>query len=363
MVSAPFDIQLTRVRRHLEKSKQEIRANNPSSQPIQHPQPAPDRSGIIYHSRAMNDVLTLAEKAANTDATILLLGESGTGKEVVARHIHRCSSRCNAPFLAVNCAALPSALLESELFGHVRGAFTGAAADKPGLLVEAGSGTLFLDEVGDMPPDMQAKLLRVLQQKEVRPVGSLGEIQIKARILAATNQDLGQMVNEGLFRKDLYYRLAVVPITIAPLRSRVRDILPLARNFLRLHRRPTCKITPETSFILENHLWPGNVRELENWIAYALIMAEDDPITPAHLPEPASLEPPARINKSGPALPDTPPILPRDSPAGTLPTYQEMGDRYIKHVLTLTHNNKKEAARILGIGTSTLWRRLKAFSS
>ena len=299
--------------------------------------------GIIFRSESVARALLLAEKVAPTPTTVLIQGESGTGKEVMAQFIHRNSGRTDEPFLAINCAALPPNLLESELFGHVKGAFTGADSDKKGLFVQAGAGTLFLDEVGELPLELQAKLLRALQQKEVRPVGGLKDIAVKARIIAATNQDLREMVAEGRFREDLYYRLSVFPIFVTPLRQRRQDILLLARHFLALQRPDHPGFSPEAVRMMEAYSWPGNVRELENWVEYAVVLAGDEKIKPEHLPMAVGQ---ASIN-------------PLSNLAMDLPSCEELEKRYIRQVLDHTGGNKTEASRILGLSISTLWRRLK----
>jgi len=298
---------------------------------------------IVIRSGAMSKAMTLAAKVAPTNATVLIYGESGTGKEVIARFIHKRSEAANEPFLAINCAALPANLLESELFGHVKGAFTGADQDKKGLFLQAGKGTLFLDELGEMPLELQAKLLRALEAKEVRPVGGLKDFKVEARIIAATNRDLRIMVGEGRFREDLFYRLAVFPIVVPPLRDRREDILPLARHFLSSLRDDHPGFYPKTVRTMETYAWPGNVRELKNWIEYALILAGSDRIKPEHLP--------VAIGDEGKDL--------LSGLAADLPTIEELERRYTKLVLEHTGNNKSNAADILGIGISTLWRRLK----
>lgn len=298
-------------------------------------QPAPSKAPAYL------ELLKRVEKVAPTDATVLISGESGSGKEVVARRIHALSKRNEEPFLAINCAALPPELLESELFGHVRGAFTGAERNKKGLLVQAGSGTIFLDEIGDMPLSIQVKLLRALQEREVRPVGGLEDIPIKARILAATNRPLEEMVAEGLFRRDLYYRLAVFPVTLPPLRERREDIIPIAQTLLARQNPNHPGFTPQALDTLLAHNWPGNVRELENWVEHGLILAGENPISPNHLPT-SEME-----------------IPQKDALDNDLPTLSELTQRYIERILEHTHGNKKEAAQILGIGTATLWRHLK----
>lgn len=299
--------------------------------------------GIVCRSGSFARVLTLAAKVASSRATVLLQGESGTGKEVVARLIHRHSESAKEPFLAVNCAALPAQLLESELFGHKRGSFTGAESDKKGLFLQAGRGTLLLDEIGEMPLELQAKLLRALQQKEIRPVGGLHDLPVQARIIATANRDLKEMVGEGRFREDLFFRLSVFPITIPPLRERREDILPLAQNFLSRLKPEHPGFSAQAVRLMELYAWPGNVRELENWMEYAVILAGNERITPEHLPL-----------KTDWKDRDLLLLLTSD-----MPTCEELEKRYIRHVLERTGHNKSEAARILGIGVTTLWRRQK----
>lgn len=306
---------------------------------------SPDEDGVVYRSEAMAQVLSLADKVAPTSATVLIVGESGTGKEILARYIHRYSGRAEQPFRAVNCAALPPNLLESELFGHVKGAFTGADRDKKGLFVEAGKGTILLDEIGDLPLELQAKLLRAIQEKEARPVGGVRDIPVEARIIAATNSDLKDMVRSGAFREDLYYRLAVIPIVIPPLRDRKQDILALSRYFLDRLRPDHPGFTPEALRLISSHQWPGNVRELMNAVEYATVLSPSYLILPEHLPAGIS------GNSGGPSTLIT-----------DFPTQEEMIQRYTKHVLNHTNGNKSEAVRILGIDYSTLWRRLKVMN-
>ena len=298
---------------------------------------------IIFRSSAMSRVLTLANKVSPTRSSVLIQGESGVGKEVMARFIHRRSTHSQDPFLAINCAALPPGLLESELFGHVKGAFTGAESDKKGLFVEAAEGTLFLDEVAELSPELQAKLLRALQEKEVRPVGGLTVSPIRARIVSASNRDLREMISQGKFREDLYYRLAVFPLFISPLRERRQDILILARHFLSNLNKDSSGFSPAALRCMETYHWPGNVRELSNWVEYAVILAGSEQIMPEHLPLHMS---------SQPADPVT--VLGADQP-----TLEELENRYIRQVLQNTGNRRNEAAKKLGISTATLWRRLQ----
>jgi len=248
------------------------------------------RPALVARSAAMRDVLLLVERAASSHATALLTGETGTGKEVLARAIHEGSPRRRGAFVAVNCAAFPESLLESELFGHQKGAFTGADRNQPGLFEAAHGGTLFLDEIGETTPALQAKLLRALQEREVRPVGGTRARRVDVRLVAATNRSLVHEVAAGRFREDLYYRLAVFRITVPPLRERTDDVVPLAEHFLRRHGeredKRGCHLTREVADLLLAHPWPGNVRELENEMQHALALAEaGDTIAVRHLSE------------------------------------------------------------------------------
>jgi transcriptional regulator with PAS, ATPase and Fis domain len=250
----------------------------------------PPVEAALTRSPAMRATLALVARAAASRTSVLLCGETGTGKEVLARSIHARSPRAARPFVAVNCAAFPETLLESELFGHVKGAFTGADKDKKGLFEVAGGGTLFLDEVGEMPLSIQAKLLRVLQERELRPVGGTRARPVDVRLVAATNRQLRVEIAAQRFRPDLYYRLAVFPITVPPLRERPEDILPLCVHFLALHGaregKDGCTLSRDAASLLLAHGWPGNVRELENEVQRALALAEPgDPLVPAHFSE------------------------------------------------------------------------------
>jgi len=241
-------------------------------------EPPPRFEGVLAHSPAMHRTLELVARAAGSRATVLLEGETGTGKEILARALHAGGPRRTRPFVAVNCAAFPDTLLESELFGHARGAFTGADRDKKGLFEVADGGTLFLDEIGETSRPLQAKLLRALQEREVRPVGGSHARAVDVRVVAATNRDLRRAASRGEFRDDLYYRLAVFPVRVPPLRERRQDILPLAEHFLALHGRrdgkPGCRLSPAASHLLVSYRWPGNVRELENEMQRVLALAE-----------------------------------------------------------------------------------------
>ncbi|MBI9083235.1 MAG: sigma 54-interacting transcriptional regulator [Desulfobacterales bacterium] len=337
--------ELERMRSTIDQARKEVARQSAQIRMLkrQGARPGKEEEGIIFRSESMARVLTLAEKVAPTRSTVLIQGESGTGKEVLAQFIHRRSNRIDDPFLAINCAALPPNLLESELFGHVKGAFTGADSDKRGLFVEAGQGTLFLDEVGELPLELQAKLLRALQEKEVRPVGGVRDLPIHARIIAATNRDLKEMVAGNQFREDLFYRLAVFPLMVTPLRQRRQDILLLARHFLNRQSAQHPGFSPGAVRKMEAYAWPGNVRELENWVEYAHIMAGEERIGPEHLPLSE-----AEYEK------DTVSGLTMDQP-----TLETLEGRYIRQVLSRTEGNKTETAKILGISISTLWRRLK----
>ncbi len=240
-------------------------------------------SDIIGDSPTMKKVFNLVIKVAATDATVLILGESGTGKELIARAIHRLSLRKDRPYIAQFCGSIPDTLLESELFGYKKGAFTGATSDKKGLFEVANGGTFFLDEIADISPALQAKLLRVLQSKEIIRLGDTKPIQVDVRIIAATNKDLKQLVNENKFREDLFYRLNVFPIEIPPLRERRSDISLLVKYFIKKYSTKEIKLLPQTLKKLENFYWPGNVRQLENVIQRALILCDGDTITPEHI--------------------------------------------------------------------------------
>ena len=241
-------------------------------------------SHLIGSSDAMRGVLEIVRRAAPSDATVLLSGESGTGKELVARAIHQASDRRNGPFVAINCAAIPTELLESELFGHRRGAFTGAVADRVGKFERAGGGTIFLDEIGELPATLQPKLLRVLQEQEIEPVGGQPK-RIDVRVVAATNRDLEAALSSGTFREDLYYRLAVIPVTLPPLRERPDDIPLLARHFLAKHGEPGLRISDAAMALLIAYPWPGNVRELENTVQRMVVLRRGETLDTADLPD------------------------------------------------------------------------------
>jgi DNA-binding NtrC family response regulator len=303
---------------------------------------------LIGASPAMRDIFALVRKVAHSKASVLITGESGTGKEMVARAIHFHGPRARRAFVPINCTAIPEGLLESELFGHVRGAFTGAHATKRGLFEKAIGGTLFLDEIGDMGPGLQSKLLRVLQDREIRPVGGTQAVKVDVRIVAATNKDLGEEMESGRFREDLYYRLNVIPIEIPPLRERPEDIPALAEAFLRKHSEGRPRVLGAAA--LERLLaqsWKGNARELENVIERALALSDSAEITADDLPlAPAPGEAPEGAEQA----------FVRACARRRL-TLREVEDLYTDEVLAATGGNKVHASRILGIDRKTLYRR------
>jgi two-component system response regulator AtoC len=311
-------------------------------------------SEMIGTSGTMDKVYDLVSRVAETEATVLITGESGTGKELVARAAHTRSRRAQGPFVAINCAAMPESLLESELFGHVKGAFTDARNARPGLFIKANGGTLFLDEIGEMPQGMQAKLLRVLQEKTVRPVGGDSEIPYDARIVAATNRDLETEVAEKKFREDLYYRINVVRIHVPPLRSRGSDVLLLAQHFVErfatVHR---CNVKGLSSAAAERLLaysWPGNVRELQNCIERAVALARFETLGVDDLPEKLRDYKPSRV------------IVESEDPAELLPM-EEVERRYVLRVLQAVGGNKTLAAEVLGFDRRTLYRKLERYGT
>ncbi|MFL5345984.1 MAG: sigma 54-interacting transcriptional regulator [Hyalangium sp.] len=306
-----------------------------------------DPSGMVTRTQEMKRVLGLARRAAKVDSTVLITGESGVGKERIARLIHDESGRAPKAFVAVNCAAVTESLLESELFGHAKGAFTGATHDRPGLFEAASGGTLFLDEVGEVPPAMQAKLLRALQEKEVRRVGENQSRKVDVRVVAATNRHLLEEVNAGRFRQDLYYRLRVIELKVPPLRERREDILPLARLLLieateRLGRR-VLSFSPDAADQLLRYAWPGNVRELGNAIERAVALCEGSRVEREDLPEEVRAAPPS--------------FLPGSSPR----TLEDMEREYILAVLASNGGNRSRTAEQLDIGLATLYRKLKHY--
>ena len=344
---------------------------------------------IIGSSSGMHEVFKLVERVANTDSTILILGESGTGKELVARALHYNSRRQLGAFIPINCSALPENLLESELFGHRKGSFTGALTDKKGLFQEADGGTVFLDEIGSMPPVLQSRLLRVLQEKEVRRVGDNVPVHVNVRVLAATNEPLEQRVAEGTFREDLYYRLNVIPLTLPPLRDRLDDIPLLVAHFLRNRTHPrtgqSYQITRQAMEALSAYRWPGNVRELENAIERAGALAETNTLSVQDLPptvlavaqssadtvmETRTGTPRALVVLSESLYPLTQSEARKDqrltleppppaAPVGPLRDYlRDQEVAYLNRVLSEVNGDKERAAELLGISLATLYRKL-----
>jgi DNA-binding NtrC family response regulator len=303
---------------------------------------------LIGQSAAMREVFALIRKVAAGRSSVLITGESGTGKEIVARTLHFHGARADRPFIPINCTAIPEGLLESELFGHVRGAFTGAHTSKRGLFEKAHGGTLFLDEIGDMGLGLQSKLLRVLQDREIRPVGGTQSLKVDVRIITATNKDLDREIRAGRFREDLYYRLNVIPIHIPPLRERPEDIPPLVEAFVRKHSEGRRRVvSPAALERLMAHPWRGNARELENVIERALALAEGDEIGVGDLPPVGAEVAEATESAEG---------LVRGAAEQRL-SLRELEERYIDRVLELTGGNKVQASKILGIDRKTLYRR------
>ncbi len=309
-----------------------------------------DRSGsdMITNDPQMLKIFERVDQVAPTDASVLIQGESGTGKTQVARMIHRKSQRADKPLIEVNCAAIPETLIESELFGHIKGAFTGASSGRSGRFQSADSGTLFLDEVGEIPLHLQAKLLRVIQDKELEPVGSDKPVKVDVRIIAASNQNLRQMVDEGKFRGDLYYRLAVIPLTIPPLKQRPGDIPLLLQYFCHnLERRgyaSDIECGPDAMRMMMDYPWPGNVRELENAVEHALICAVDKMVYPESLPQ--DVREYSNTSKTA-------------SMAYAGPDTRKEFRQEIMIALSRANGNKSKAAETLGIDRTTLWRRMR----
>lgn len=301
---------------------------------------------IVGQSAALRRVLDVATQAAPSSATVLILGESGTGKELIARFIHGKSSRPSGPFVAVNCSAIPESILEAELFGHERGAFTGAVGRREGRFAKAKGGTLFLDEIGELSPQVQVKLLRVLQEGEYEPVGG-DTVRSDVRIVAATNRNLRGEVDAGRFREDLFYRLNVISVTAPPLRSRREDVPLLVDHFLGIYCRKNGRqrlvVPPEVMAKLLDHSWPGNVRELENVVERAAVLCRGDILSLTDLPDAV-----AEANASGPEALSFPIGIPLD----------EVEHRLIRETLKYTHGDKSLAAQLLGISTRTIYRKL-----
>lgn len=309
-------------------------------------------ANLVGASHAMAELRQLLERVAATDSTVLLTGESGTGKEVVARTLHQQGRRKNGPYVVLNCAAVPDGLLESELFGHMKGAYTDAKTSREGLLVQASSGTLFLDEVGDMPQSLQAKLLRALEERVVRPVGGSQEVPFDARVIAATNRDLERAIDEGRFREDLYYRLSVLLVSLPPLRARGSDVLLLAQHFVgqfsRQMQKPVQGFSPAAAQKMLTYPWPGNVRELRNCVERAVALTRYDQVAVDDLPDKVKGYVPRHVLVAGTNLEELVPL-------------EEVERRYILRVLEAAGGNKSLAAKTLGLNRKTLYRRLAEY--
>ena len=334
-----------------------LRAESSAATPAYHANSSPPRVDLplmLGQSAPMRDVYQLVADLSGSLASILLQGESGTGKEVIAHAIHDSSHVKDGPFVALNCAAMPAGLLESELFGHMRGAFTDAKTSSKGLFAEANGGTLLLDEIGELPLEMQPKLLRALQERTVRPVGGREEVPFDCRLITATNRDLEHEVTRKRFREDLYYRLDVVRVTVPPLRERGSDILALARHFVTQFAKPTrpeLRLGGDVINLLLRYRWPGNVRELENCIEHAVAMARGEELTIADLP--------GKIRSSDATRE---PLELETSAANVLPL-NEVERRHILRAIELVGGNKTAAAKLLGINRRTLQRRLRDFGA
>lgn len=309
---------------------------------------------MVGASSAMLRLFETIQTVAPTDVTVLITGESGTGKELVARAIHKISPRAKGPFVAVNCPALPGNVLESELFGYVKGAFTDARQDRKGLFQEAEGGTLFLDEIGDLPHDLQAKLLRALQEKEIKPLGQNRTVKVDVRVLASTNQDLGKRISEGKFREDLFYRLKVVSLHLPPLRERMEDVAPLAEHFLQKHGprlgREGIRLTPEAMESLLSHDWPGNVRELENRIQQALILARSKALDRLQL-----------FPESGPREAEWPNVEHLPYKEAKLKIMSHFHKNYFSKLLEENKGNVTRAAEACGLERQALQQLLRRF--
>jgi two-component system response regulator HydG len=323
------------------------------------------RSGlaIVTRSPAMQPVLQMIRQVAPTEATVLIRGESGTGKELLARAIHNLSNRRDQPLICVNCAALPETLIESELFGHEKGAFTGAFTRRPGKFEAADGGTIFLDEIGDLPPSAQSKLLRVLQEGEIQRLGSATPITVDARVIAATNAPLEKAIQEKKFREDLYYRIRVVEVVVPPLRDRYQDIPALAQYYLEFFRKkiptPAKQIGAEAMQSMMHYRWPGNVRELRNVLERAMVLARDASINLADLPMEISQS--AALGGSEPDLAVEAGADTRPSGVGKVASLADVEKRHIKAVLSIVEGNKVQAAKTLGISRTTLYEKIKLY--
>jgi DNA-binding NtrC family response regulator len=345
-VAKPF--RLDEVRKVVREAAEKVHLRRENRRLRQQVEGLAGKVEIVTGDVPMQRLLETARQVAPTDCSIMITGESGTGKELLARYIHAHSRRVGGPFIAINCGAFTEELLANELFGHQKGAFTGASADKPGLVEAASGGTLFLDEIGEMPASMQVKLLRVIQEREVLRLGSTRPIPVDVRFLGASNRDIAEAIRQGRFRQDLYFRLNVVNLHIPPLRERLGDVPLLAHYFLQRYaaqmQKPVRELAPEVLRLLGRYPFPGNVRELENIIARGLALATGDTIEAALLPE-------ALLEKA-------PAFRPAERAITSL---ADQEGAYLKWVLEQTGGNKSQAARMLGIDRVSLWRKLKKF--
>jgi len=351
-ITKPFDIDalalaLDRATRHKALQEEVKRLRQEAMAPARFPE-------LLGESEAMRELRELVARVADTESTVLVTGETGTGKELVARALHRASRRAQGPFVAVNCAAMPEALLESELFGHARGAFTDARTERKGLFQRCEGGTLLLDEIGDMPLGLQPKLLRALQDRTLRPVGSDDEIKFDVRIVVSTNVDLEDAVEQGRFREDLFFRLNVIPVSVPPLRARGNDVLLLAQNFAtRFATRSQKRVRGLSGTAAEklmSYSWPGNVRELENAMERAVALTRFEEIAVDDLPERVRNYSPSHI------------VIAADSPS-ELATLETVERAYILRVFESAGRNKAQAARILGLDRKTLYRKLQRYGA
>jgi DNA-binding NtrC family response regulator len=350
-ISKPFSVKEVRSTVERALRRRAVSVQVPAPVAVE-PPPAPvTADGLIGGSRGMLTVYKLIAQAAASEMAVLITGETGTGKELVARAIHRHSTRREQPLVAVNCGALAESLLESELFGHVRGSFTGAVSDKKGLFEQAHGGAIFLDEIGETSAGVQVRLLRAIEEGEIRPVGASRVVKVNVRVIAATNRDLKQMVEVGTFRQDLLFRLNVLQIQVPPLRERREDLPLLVAHFLRAVAERgggMAAITPGALAVLAGGPWPGNVRELENTIERLALGARGGTIDADDLP--------ATLREAGPAP------APRESPLfDDMPTLDELEKRYLKHVLDAVAGNRSRAAEVMGIDRRTLYRMAERF--
>jgi DNA-binding NtrC family response regulator len=353
-ISKPYDLAAVRatVTRAVERRHLALRERERSARRPERPAARSDVPLLVGRSPAIIEVVKTLARVARSQATVLLQGESGTGKELAARTLHHWSDRGERRFVAVNCGSLSETLLESELFGHVKGAFTGAVGARPGLFREADHGTVFLDEISDVSPALQARLLRVLQEKEVTPVGSETPIAVDVRVVAATNRDLRALVQQGRFREDLFYRLNVVPVTVPPLRALRQDVPLLVDHFVRAlaerHHRDPIAIAPDAEALLLACPWPGNVRQLQNVLERAVVLAEQGVIGPEHLPP----------EVCGGGSPEGQTVGATTLDPSHIPTLAEIERQHVLRVLESTGGRKEAAARALGISRRTLTRML-----